>query len=114
MASAHTYTALGIDALTLGAYSYSIKFKKGSLHGNADALSRLLLPDHPQSVPVAPEVIASLEHLSIVPLSAAKLRTLTSHSTIRLWLRLDILSVLVGHFHYRVNQLNKAILEQEI
>ena len=77
MASAHTYTALGIDALTLGAYSYSIKFKKGSLHGNADALSRLLLPDHPQSVPVAPEVIASLEHLSIVPLSAAKLRTLT-------------------------------------
>ena len=69
-------------ALTLGAYSYSIKFKKGSLHGNADALSRLPLPDHQQSVPVAPEVIASLEHLSIVPLSAAKLRTLTSHSTV--------------------------------
>ena len=69
-------------ALTLGAYSYNIKFKKGSLQGNADALSRLPLPDHPESVPVAPEVIASLEHLSIVPLSAAKMRTLTSRSTV--------------------------------
>ena len=69
-------------ALTLDAYSYSIKFKKGSLHGNADALSRLPLPDHPQLVPVAPEVIASLEHLSIVPPSAAKLKTLSSHSTV--------------------------------
>ena len=69
-------------ALTLGAYSYSIKFKKGSLQANADALSRLPLPDHPQSVPVAPEVIASLEHLSTVPLSAAKLRTLTSRNPI--------------------------------
>ena len=64
-------------ALRLSAYSYNIKFKKGSLHGNADALSRLPLPDHPQEVPVAPEVIASLESLSVVPLSAAKLRNLT-------------------------------------
>ena len=63
--------------LTLGAYSYNIKFKKGSLQ-----LSRLPLPDHPRSVPVAPEVIALLEHLSLVPLSAAKLRILTSRSTV--------------------------------
>ena len=28
-------------ALTLSAYSYNIKFKKGSLRGDADALSRL-------------------------------------------------------------------------
>ena len=50
----------------------------GSLHRNADALSRLPLPDHPQEVPVAPEVIASLESSSVVPLSAAKMRNLTS------------------------------------
>ena len=31
---------------------------------------------------MAPEVIASLEHLSVVPLSAAKLRKLTSRSTV--------------------------------
>ena len=67
-------------ALTLSTYSYNIKFKKGSLHGNADALSRLPLPDHPQDVPVAPEMIASLESLSMVPLSAAK--NLTSRNPI--------------------------------
>ena len=53
-----------------------------SLHGNADALSRLPLLDHPESVPVIPEVIPLLEYLSIVPLSAAKLRELTSCSTV--------------------------------
>ena len=49
---------------------------------NADAFSRLPLPDHPESVSVAPEVIASLQHLSTVPLSPVKLRTLTSRSTV--------------------------------
>ena len=73
------HTVLGIYP---GTYSYNIKFKKGFLQGNTDALSRLPLSNHPQSVPVAPEVIASLEHLSIVPMSAAKLRTLTSRSTV--------------------------------
>ena len=68
--------------LTLNAYNYNIKFKKGSLHANADALSRLPLPDHPQVVPVAPEVIASLESLLVVPLSAAKLRNLTSRNPV--------------------------------
>ena len=43
-------------ALTLSGYSYSIKFKKGSLQGNADALSRLPLPDHPEETPMVPEV----------------------------------------------------------
>ena len=71
---------LGIDSGCLQLH-YNV-IKKCSLHGNADTLSRLLLPDYPESVPVAPEVIASLEHLSIVPLSAAKLRTLTSCSTV--------------------------------
>ena len=40
--------------LTFSGYSYSIKYKKGSLQGNADALSRLPLPDCPDVVPVAP------------------------------------------------------------
>ena len=64
--------------LTLSGYSYSIKYKKGSLQGNADALSRLPLPDCPDVFPVAPEVIASLEQLSTMPLSVTQLRTLTS------------------------------------
>ena len=69
-------------ALTLSGYSYSIKYKKGSLQGNANALSRLPLPDCPDVVPVAPEVIASLEQLSTVPLSATQLRTLTSRNPV--------------------------------
>ena len=69
-------------ALTLSSYSYSIKFKKGSLHSNADALSRLPISDHPAEVPMVLEVIALLEQLSTVPLTAAKLRTLTSHNPV--------------------------------
>ena len=65
-------------ALTLSGYSYSIKFKKGSLQGNVDALSRLPLPDHPEEVPMVPEVI----QLLAVPLSAAKLQTLTSRNPV--------------------------------
>ena len=41
MASAH----LQRWALTLGAYNYTITYKPGSQHGNADLLSRLPLPD---------------------------------------------------------------------
>ena len=74
MASAH----LQRWALTLSGYSYSIKYKKGSLQGNADALSRLPLPDCSDVVPIAPKVIASLEQLLTVSLSVTKLLTLTS------------------------------------
>ena len=80
-ASAMTSACIHCWALTLGAYRYTIKFKKGSLQGNADALSRLPLPDHSESVPVTPGVIASLEHLSIIPVSA-KIRTLACRSTV--------------------------------
>ena len=78
MESAH----LQIWGLTLSGYSYSIKYKKGSLQGNADALSKLPLPDCPDVVPVAPRVIVSLEQLSTMPLSATKLLTLTSRNPV--------------------------------
>ena len=78
MASAH----LQRWVLTLGGYSYSIKYKKGSLQGNADALSSVPLPDCSDVVPVAPKVIASLEQLSTVSLSVTKLLTLKSRNPI--------------------------------
>ena len=53
-------------ALTLSNYSYSIKFKKGSLRINADALD-----------PMVPEEIALLEPMSTKPLTAAKLQSFT-------------------------------------
>ena len=69
-------------ALILSSYSYSVKYKKNSLQGNADTLSRLPLSNCPDVVPIASEVIASLEQLSIVPLSVTQLRTLTSRNPV--------------------------------
>ena len=39
-------------ALTLGTYSYTIKYKSGKQQCKADALSRFSLPDTPVSVPI--------------------------------------------------------------
>ena len=44
-------------ALTLGGYDYSISYKPGDKHGNADLFSRLPLGDTPKTVPDAPETI---------------------------------------------------------
>ena len=38
-------------ALILGGYDYAIAYKPGEKHGNADSLSRLPLPDSPETVP---------------------------------------------------------------
>ena len=99
-----TFAWLQCWALTLSAYNYNIKFKKGSLHGNADALSRLPLPDQPKEVPVAPEVIASLESLSMEPLLAVKLRNLTYRNPILAKVRNFV--ILVSHCRYRTNLLS--------
>ena len=61
-------------ALTLSGYHYSIKFKSGNRQGNADALSRFPLSESPPSVPIPPETVTVMEHLSQIPLTSAKLR----------------------------------------
>ena len=60
-------------ALTLSAYTYSIKYRKGEDMCSADALSRLPLTAHPEIVPRPPETIALLEHLANVPLAASQI-----------------------------------------
>ena len=50
-------------ALTLSAYEYKISYKAGQTNGNADGLSRLPLPEMPESVPVPGETILLMEHL---------------------------------------------------
>ena len=42
-------------ALTLAAYKYTIDYKSGAEHSNADALSRLPLPIAPRTTPVPTE-----------------------------------------------------------
>ena len=65
-------------ALTLSAYQYSIKYRKGGLMGNADGLSRLPLFEWPVNVPSPPETIALMEQLATMPLSATQFRTMTN------------------------------------
>ena len=50
-------------ALTLGAYNYSIRYKPGSSHNNADMLSRSPLPESPQDILFPGETISLLEQL---------------------------------------------------
>ncbi len=62
-------------ALTLSAYNYRIVFKPGSLHANADLLSRLPLPVEPAEVPLPTETVLLLESLEASPVSAAQIKT---------------------------------------
>ena len=47
-------------ALTLSSYHYSIKYRKGNHMCNADALSRLPLPDCPTNVPMRQRLLRYL------------------------------------------------------
>ena len=61
-------------ALILAAYTYSIQYKEGSQNANADALSRLPLPDTPTSTPVPGETILLMELLENTPVRAEEIK----------------------------------------
>ena len=65
-------------ALTLSAYQYTISFKSGKTHCNADGLSRLPLPDTPSQVPLPGDTVLVLDRLSATPVSVSQIRTWTS------------------------------------
>ena len=69
-------------ALTLSAYNYTITYKPGSQHGNADLLSRLPLPGAPKEVPLPGDTIQLLDSLEISPISAAQIRKWTARDPI--------------------------------
>ena len=74
MASAHIQRW----ALTLASYEYTIKYKSGPANTNADALSRLPLPNTSTSeVPIPSELVLLMEHMSTGPLTAAQVKTMT-------------------------------------
>ena len=64
-------------ALLLGAYDYSIQHRPGSLMGNADALSRLPLPEQPAVVPTLGDVDLLMNQLSDAIITAAQIATWT-------------------------------------
>ena len=74
-------------AITLGGYDYTLQYKPGLEHSNADSLSRLPLPVAPSNVPEPAETVFLMEALTSTPLTAAK---------IKLWSRRDrILSKII-------------------
>lgn len=63
-------------ALTLAMYEYSLKFKSTKQHGNADAMSRLPLPDT-VTPPLPPETVLLLEFLEKSPVTAKQVQLWT-------------------------------------
>ena len=68
-------------ALMLGGYDYTIAYKPGVQHANADLFSRLPLPDIPTKVPVPPERILLMETHSSIPVTATQISQWTSQDT---------------------------------
>ena len=68
-------------ALILGAYNYTIAYKPGNSHGNADVLSRLPLPEAPSATLIPGETILLLDTLH-EPVSAAQIRQWTNRDPV--------------------------------
>ncbi|CAB4033162.1 hypothetical protein ETSY2_42270 [Paramuricea clavata] len=66
-------------ALTLAAYEYDIhvQYKAGTMNGNADALSRLPLPEMLEETPIPGDTIKLMELLEAIPLHSGQIRDWT-------------------------------------
>ena len=66
----------------LGGYDYTITYKPGVQHANADLFSRLPLSNIPTKVAVPPETILQMKTLSSIPVTATQISQWTSQDTI--------------------------------
>ena len=64
-------------SLQLASYEYTITFRGTKLHSNADALSRLPLPNTPTEVPMEPELVLLLQHWGESPVTVNDIRKWT-------------------------------------
>ena len=78
-------------ALMLVAYSYSIAYKPGAEHANADVLSRLPLQVVPANIPLPGETILLLDSLQSSPVTATQIRQWTDRDPLMAQVRKMIL-----------------------
>ena len=64
-------------ALALSAYDYTISYKPGKEHANADSLSRLPLPQYPLHTPQPGDIILLMDTLQASPVTALQVRQWT-------------------------------------
>ena len=69
-------------ALTLASYEYTIACRKTEHHANADAMSRLPLPDTPPTTAVPPELVLMVEGLQEAPITAAQITHITKRDVL--------------------------------
>ena len=69
-------------ALILGAYHYTIQYKSGREHANADVMSRLSLSDAPTNVLVPGETILLMVILNSLPITADQIKSWTDHDPV--------------------------------
>ena len=69
-------------ALTLSAHTYSIEYKLGKSNGNADAFSRLPLPDTPADIPMPADTVFLLEKLNDTPVTANMIKRWTNQDPV--------------------------------
>ena len=69
-------------ALTLSAYNYSIAYKPGANHSNADLLRRHPLSESVSNVPLPGETVLLMETLQGSPVTAAQLKAWTDKDPI--------------------------------
>ena len=68
--------------LTLSSYEYTLVFRSTTQHGNADAMSRLPLPESPREIPDPTEWVLLIEGLKDSPISSAQIRTWTRRDSL--------------------------------
>ena len=64
-------------ALTLAAYEYTLAFCPTNQHENADAMSRLPLPEKLLRTPIPAELVLLVKQLDDSPVTASQIRTWT-------------------------------------
>ena len=69
-------------ALTLLGYEYDLLYRPGEQRANADALSRLPLPDLPETTPVPGDIVHLLETINASPVDAAKVKLWTTRDPV--------------------------------